>query len=168
VRQIGHGRSGAGRRQALSHPDFDPVWPPLVTKAWHRLSCRGIRKPLNPAWTEGELETGELLFDPFFCGCASGGLGQPHPSRDAGAIPNLRIGVVELTASWVPSFLLHIDGASDFYTLRHGSPTVHWPSGRRTISCDRCASLHCRMRCPIGWCRRWATIRSCWAATGPC
>jgi len=36
--------------------------------------------------------------------------------------PDLRIGVVELTASWVPSFLLHIDGASDFYTLRHGEP----------------------------------------------
>ena len=36
--------------------------------------------------------------------------------------PRLRIGVVELTASWVPSFLLHIDGASDFYTQRHGQP----------------------------------------------
>ena len=36
--------------------------------------------------------------------------------------PRLRIGVVELTASWVPHFLLHIDGASDFYTARHGEP----------------------------------------------
>ena len=36
--------------------------------------------------------------------------------------PELRIGVIELTASWVPHFLLHIDGASDFYAQRHGEP----------------------------------------------
>ena len=30
--------------------------------------------------------------------------------------------MVELTAGWVPSFLLHLDGASDFYALRHGGP----------------------------------------------
>jgi predicted TIM-barrel fold metal-dependent hydrolase len=33
--------------------------------------------------------------------------------------PALRIGVVELTAGWVPQFLLHIDGALDFYRARH-------------------------------------------------
>jgi predicted TIM-barrel fold metal-dependent hydrolase len=36
--------------------------------------------------------------------------------------PELRIGVVELTAGWVPSFLLHLDGASDFHAQRHGGP----------------------------------------------
>ena len=33
-----------------------------------------------------------------------------------------RVGVVELTAGRVPSFLLHIDGALDFYVARHGDP----------------------------------------------
>ena len=36
--------------------------------------------------------------------------------------PKLRIGVVELTAGWVPSFLLHLDGATDFFAQRHGGP----------------------------------------------
>jgi uncharacterized protein len=46
---------------------------------------------------------------------------------------DLRIGVVELTASWVPSFLLHLDGASDFHAIRHGGPI--FPLRRRPSDC---------------------------------
>jgi predicted TIM-barrel fold metal-dependent hydrolase len=108
----------------LSHPDFDPVWAAFsdegVAPVFH---VAGFESPLNPAWTEGELETGELLFDSIFLWLAPAvALANLILHGTLERFPNLRIGVVELTASWVPSFLLHIDGASDFYTLRHGSP----------------------------------------------
>lgn len=38
--------------------------------------------------------------------------------------PGLRFGVVELSASWVPSFLLMLDGASAFTTLLNGKPVA--------------------------------------------
>jgi predicted TIM-barrel fold metal-dependent hydrolase len=108
----------------LSHPDFDPVWAAFadhgVAPVFH---VSGFESPLHPAWLEGELETGEVLFDSIFLWLAPAvaladlilhGVLERHPA--------LRIGVVELTASWVPSFLLHLDGASDFYALRHGGP----------------------------------------------
>jgi predicted TIM-barrel fold metal-dependent hydrolase len=108
----------------LSHPDFDRVWAALadhgVAPVFH---VSGFESPLHPAWLEGELETGEVLFDSIFLWLAPAvaladlilhGVLERHPA--------LRIGVVELTAGWVPSFLLHLDGASDFYALRHGHP----------------------------------------------
>ncbi|MGH3578071.1 MAG: hypothetical protein ACRDU0_11015, partial [Mycobacterium sp.] len=38
--------------------------------------------------------------------------------------PRLRFGVVELSASWVPSFLLMLDGASAFTTALNGKPVA--------------------------------------------
>jgi predicted TIM-barrel fold metal-dependent hydrolase len=108
----------------LSHPDFDPVWAAFgqegVAPVFH---VSEFESPLHPAWREGEKEDGEQLFDSIFLYLAPAvalanlilhGVLERHPA--------LRIGVVELTASWVPSFLLHIDGASDFYAQRHGEP----------------------------------------------
>jgi predicted TIM-barrel fold metal-dependent hydrolase len=113
----------------LSHPDFDPVWAAFsdegVAPVFH---VSGFESPLNPAWTEGELETGELLFDSIFLWLAPAvALANLILHGTLERFPDLRIGVVELTAGWVPSFLLHLDGASDFYTLRHGAPYVALP-----------------------------------------
>jgi predicted TIM-barrel fold metal-dependent hydrolase len=108
----------------LSHPDFDPVWAACsdegVAPVFH---VSGFESPLHPAWTEGELETGELLFDSIFLWLAPAlALANLILHGTLERFPRLRVGVVELTAGWVPSFLLHLDGASDFYALRHGGP----------------------------------------------
>ena len=108
----------------LSDPEFDPVWAAFedegVAPVFH---VSEFESPLHPAWRTGEQEDGEQLFDSIFLYLAPAvalanlilnGVLERHP--------RLRIGVVELTASWVPHFLLHIDGASDFYALRHGEP----------------------------------------------
>jgi len=108
----------------LSHRDFDPVWAAFsdhaVAPVFH---VSGFESPLHPAWHQGELETGEILFDSIFLWLAPAvALADLILHGTLERYPALRIGVVELTAGWVPSFLLHLDGASDFYALRHGAP----------------------------------------------
>jgi predicted TIM-barrel fold metal-dependent hydrolase len=108
----------------LSHADFDPVWSAFsdqgVAPVFH---VSEFESPLHPAWREGEHEDGEQLFDSIFLYLAPAvALANLILHGVLERFPRLRIGVVELTASWVPSFLLHIDGASDFYTQRHGEP----------------------------------------------
>jgi predicted TIM-barrel fold metal-dependent hydrolase len=108
----------------LSHPDFDPVWAACgdhgVAPVFH---VSEFESPLHPAWRRGEPEDGERLFDSIFLYLAPAvALADLILNGVLERFPSLRVGVVELTASWVPHFLLHIDGASDFYTQRHGEP----------------------------------------------
>jgi predicted TIM-barrel fold metal-dependent hydrolase len=108
----------------LSHPDFDPVWATFseegVAPVFH---VSNFESPLHPAWHTQEPEEGEQLFDSIFLYLAPAvALANLILTGVLERFPRLRVGVVELTASWVPHFLLHIDGASDFYTLRHGEP----------------------------------------------
>jgi predicted TIM-barrel fold metal-dependent hydrolase len=108
----------------LSHEDFDPVWAAFsdegVAPVFH---VSEFESPLHPAWRTGEHEDGEQLFDSIFLYLAPAvALANLILNGVLERFPRLRVGVVELTASWVPSFLLHIDGASDFYTARHGEP----------------------------------------------
>jgi predicted TIM-barrel fold metal-dependent hydrolase len=108
----------------LSHPDFDPVWAAFsdhgVAPVFH---VSEFESPLHPAWRQGEPEDGERLFDSIFLYLAPAvALADLILNGVLERFPSLRVGVVELTASWVPHFLLHIDGASDFYTQRHGEP----------------------------------------------
>jgi predicted TIM-barrel fold metal-dependent hydrolase len=108
----------------LSHPDLYPVWAAFseegVAPVFH---VSEFESPLHPAWREGEQEDGEQLFDSIFLYLAPAvALANLILNGVLERFPDLRIGVVELTASWVPSFLLHIDGASDFYAQRHGEP----------------------------------------------
>ena len=108
----------------LSHPDFDPVWAAFsthgVAPVFH---VSGFESPIHPAWREGEDEQGEQLFDSIFLWLAPAvALANLILHGVLERFPDLRIGVVELTAGWVPSFLLHLDGASDFYAQRHGAP----------------------------------------------
>jgi predicted TIM-barrel fold metal-dependent hydrolase len=108
----------------LSHPDFDPVWAACsdhgVAPVFH---VSEFESPLHPAWRQGEPEDGERLFDSIFLYLAPAvALADLILNGVLERFPSLRVGVVELTASWVPHFLLHIDGASDFYAQRHGAP----------------------------------------------
>ena len=108
----------------LSHADFDPVWAAFsehgVAPVFH---VSEFESPLHPAWRQGEPEDGERLFDSIFLYLAPAvALADLILNGTLERFPELRVGVVELTASWVPHFLLHIDGASDFYAQRHGEP----------------------------------------------
>ena len=108
----------------LSHPDFDPVWAACcaqgVAPVFH---VAGFESPLHPAWHAGEPESGDQLLDSIFLWLAPAvALANMILHGTLERFPDLRIGVVELTAGWVPSFLLHLDGASDFYAQRHGGP----------------------------------------------
>jgi predicted TIM-barrel fold metal-dependent hydrolase len=108
----------------LSHPDFDPVWAACcahgVAPVFH---VSGFESPLHPAWHLGQPADGELLLDSIFLWLAPAvALANLILTGTLERFPDLRIGVVELTAGWVPSFLLHLDGAWDFHALRHGGP----------------------------------------------
>jgi predicted TIM-barrel fold metal-dependent hydrolase len=115
--------------KALSHADFDPVWAACCTygvaPVFH---VSGFESPINSAWHLGETDDGGLLLDSIFLWLAPAvALANMILTGTLEKFPELRIGVVELTASWVPSFLLHIDGASDFHALRQGEPFRRLP-----------------------------------------
>jgi predicted TIM-barrel fold metal-dependent hydrolase len=108
----------------LSHADFDPVWAAFcdygVSPVFH---VSGFESPIHPAWHVGETEDGGLMLDSIFLWLAPAiALANLILNGTLERFPTLRIGVVELTAGWVPGFLLHLDGASDFFAQRHGGP----------------------------------------------
>jgi predicted TIM-barrel fold metal-dependent hydrolase len=117
----------------LSHVDFDPVWEACCTygvaPVFH---VSGFESPLHPAWHVGAPDDGDLLLDSIFLWLAPAvALANMILTGTLDRFPELRIGVVELTAGWVPSFLLHLDGAFDFHGQRHGgplTPLAHRPS----------------------------------------
>jgi predicted TIM-barrel fold metal-dependent hydrolase len=108
----------------LSHVDFEPVWRTFseegIAPVFH---VSGFESPINPAWHVGEMEDGGLFLDSIFLWLAPAiAIANLILSGTLERFPDLRVGVVELTAGWVPSFLLHIDGAADFFAERHGGP----------------------------------------------
>lgn len=108
----------------LSHPDFDPAWASFcehaIAPVFHVSS---FKSPLDPAWHSADPEGGDRLLDSVFLGLAPAvALANMIVHGVFERFGSLRVGVVELTAGWVPSFLLHLDGALDFYVARHGNP----------------------------------------------
>jgi predicted TIM-barrel fold metal-dependent hydrolase len=108
----------------LSHAEFDPVWAAFsdygVAPVFH---VSGFESPIHPAWHVGETEDGGLMLDSIFLWLAPAiALANLILNGTLERFPDLRIGVVELTAGWVPTFLLHLDGATDFFAQRHGGP----------------------------------------------
>lgn len=110
--------------KSLSHPDLDPIWGAFcdtgIAPVFH---VSGFESPLHPAWHDGDPEPGDQLLDSVFLSLApSVALANMIYHGLFDRFGDLRVGVVELTAGWVPSFLLHLDGAFDFYAARHGGP----------------------------------------------
>ena len=108
----------------LSHRDLDPVWAAFcehgIAPVFH---VAGFKSPLHPAWHEGDPEPGDHLMDSIFLWVAPAvALANMIIHGTLERFPALRVGVVELSAGWVPNFLLNIDGAYDFYNARHGEP----------------------------------------------
>jgi predicted TIM-barrel fold metal-dependent hydrolase len=110
--------------KALSHPDLDPVWQAFsdagIAPVFH---VGAFRLPLDPAWYEGDPETVDKLLGSAFLWVAPAvALANMAIHGTLERFPDLRIGVVELTAHWVPQFLLMLDGSWGFYAARHGGP----------------------------------------------
>ena len=128
--------------------------PPSASTASPRSSTsRSSRARCTRPGAQGEPEDGERLFDSIFLYLAPAvALADLILNGVLERFPGLRVGVVELTASWVPHFLLHIDGASDFYALRHGEPYRSSPRAPRSTSCARSGWRPCRTRCRTASC----------------
>jgi predicted TIM-barrel fold metal-dependent hydrolase len=112
--------------KALSHADLDPIWAAFcehgVTPVFH---VGGFRGPLDPAWYEGDPERTDRVMDSVFLWVAPAvALANMAVLGVFERFPDLRIGVIELTAHWVPQFLLMLDGAYGFYVARHGEPPM--------------------------------------------
>jgi predicted TIM-barrel fold metal-dependent hydrolase len=110
---------------ALSDPSLDLVWEAFVEHDIAPVFHVGnFRKPFDPAWYAPDPEPGDPLLNSIFLWTAPAvaiasmivyGAFERHP--------RLRIGVIELTASWVAEFIPTLEGASQFYALRHGPIT---------------------------------------------
>lgn len=115
--------------RALGHPDHDPIWSAFtetgIAAVFH---VGGFRPPLDDALFADDPEpvdtvmSSVLLWVPpaaTLAHMAIHGAFERHP--------DLRVGVIELTAHWLPQFLLMLDGSWGFYTARHGRPVHDMP-----------------------------------------
>ena len=108
----------------LSHPDLDPIWAAFcehgVSPVFH---VGGFRGPLDPAWYADDPEPVDRVMDSAFLWVAPAvALANMAVFGVFERFGDLRVGVIELTAHWVPQFLLMLDGAYGFYVARHGEP----------------------------------------------
>ena len=114
----------------LSHPDHDVLWRAFVeagvTPVFH---VADQRRPFDDAWyTEpGDSFVSPLesvfLWTPAALACTDLIL-----NGTLERFPQLRIGVVELSAIWVPMYLMMLDGGFDFTTRLNGRPIADLPS----------------------------------------
>jgi predicted TIM-barrel fold metal-dependent hydrolase len=106
----------------LSHPDLDRAWSLLsdhdITPTFH---VADQPRPFDDAWYTDTDDTFVPTIDAVFIWTAAAlactdlivnGVLDRHPE--------LRIGIVELSAIWVPQFLLMLDGGVDFTTKLNG------------------------------------------------
>jgi predicted TIM-barrel fold metal-dependent hydrolase len=113
--------------RAPSHPDHDRIWSSFVDHAvtpvfhvadqvrvlddcWYPENLVDDLAPATESvflWVPAALALTDLILHGVF---------DRHP--------RLRFGVVELSSSWVPPFLLMLDGATDFTTRLNGKPVA--------------------------------------------
>lgn len=106
----------------LSHPDLDRVWAAFVehgvTPVFH---VADQTRPFDDAWYTDSEDAFVPVLDSVFLYTAAAlactdlivnGVFERHP--------DLRLGIVELSAVWVPMFLLMLDGGVDFTTRLNG------------------------------------------------
>jgi predicted TIM-barrel fold metal-dependent hydrolase len=113
----------------LAHRDLDPVWRSFST---HNVApvfhVGGFQQPLHPVWYEDDPEPVDKLMGSVFIWVAPAvALANMSVYGVFERFPELRVGVVELTAHWVPELLMMLDGAWGFYAARHGAPLTNIP-----------------------------------------
>ena len=108
----------------LSHPDLRRVWAAFVdhgiTPVFH---VGAFRRPFDDAWFEGDPdEVNPVLSSVFLNAAPALALADLATGGVFAEFPDLRIGVMELSAIWVPMFLLSLDGGFDFHRRFNGEP----------------------------------------------
>ncbi len=106
----------------LSHPDLDRFWAAFVA---HGVSpvfhVADQTRPFDDAWYTDSEDAFVPVLDSVFLSTAAAlactdlivnGVLERHP--------DLRLGIVELSAIWVPMFLMMLDGGVDFTTKLNG------------------------------------------------
>ncbi len=117
----------------LSHPDHDPIWRAFVehgiTPVFH---VADQRRPFGDGWyTEPEESMLPPLEAVFLWVPAALAATDLILNGTLERFPELRIGIVELSAIWVPMFLMMLDGGNEFVTKLNGRPLAelaHRPS----------------------------------------
>jgi hypothetical protein len=108
----------------LSHPDLRGVWRSFVehgvTPVFH---VGSFRRPFEDAWYEGDPDgVNPVLSSVFLPTAAALALADLIVHGVLEELPELRIGVMELSAIWVPMFMLQLDGGFDFHARFNGRP----------------------------------------------
>lgn len=108
----------------LSHPDHEPIWRAFVEHGVRPLfHVADQRKVFADGWYTDPPDSFVPTLDSVFLWTAAAlactdlilnGTLERHP--------DLRIGIVELSAVWVPMFLMMLDGGSDFTARLNGRP----------------------------------------------
>jgi predicted TIM-barrel fold metal-dependent hydrolase len=108
----------------LSHPAHEPIWRAFVAHGVRPLfHVADQRRPFDDAWYTDPADSFISTLDSVFLYTAAAlactdlilnGTLEQHPE--------LRIGIVELSAVWVPMFLMMLDGGSDFTARLNGRP----------------------------------------------
>ena len=113
----------------LGNLQLDDVWQLFVQHNVAPVFHVGAFKlPLDPAWYADDPEPVDSVIGSVLLYVAPATAVAHLALHGAFARhPGLRVGVVELTAGWVPSFLFTLDGALAFYAARHGRGVAELP-----------------------------------------
>ncbi len=111
-----------GRR--LSDPVHDRVWAACcdqgITPVFH---VAAQRRPFEDAWYEEDADDVNPVMSSVFLWTAPAmAIADLAVHGVFDRLPDLRIGVFELSAVWLPLFLLNLDGGYDFHARFNGAP----------------------------------------------
>jgi predicted TIM-barrel fold metal-dependent hydrolase len=108
----------------LSHPELDWAWSAFeehgVTPVFH---VANFPHPFHDAWYTGDPDdVAPVLSSVFIWTPPALALADLAANGVLARHPHLRVGVMELSAVWVPMFLLMLDGGFDFHAKFNGRP----------------------------------------------
>lgn len=110
--------------RALSHPEHDDIWHAFVehgiTPLFH---VADQLRPFDDAWYTGPEDLGLPPLESIFL-WVPGALGATDLIINGvfDRIPELKLGIVELSAVWVPMYLMMLDGGTQFVNRLNGRP----------------------------------------------
>ena len=121
----------------LSHPDLDRAWRAFVdhgvTPVFH---VSAFPHPFGDGWYDGDPDVVNPVLSSVFLATAPAlAIADLAVNGAFARHPDLRVGVMELSAIWVPQFLLVLDGGFDFHARFNGRPLTDLD--RRPSECVR-------------------------------
>jgi predicted TIM-barrel fold metal-dependent hydrolase len=113
----------------LSHPDLDRAWASFVehdvAPVFH---VANQQRPFDEAWYASDPEpTNPVLSSVFLWVPAALAISDLVVNGVLERRPELRLGVIELSAVWLPMFLMYLDGGVRFVTRLHGKAVADMP-----------------------------------------